>query len=183
MSNTQILPTAQDHPEPPEPPAPPPPKIDWLETQIEIGETEFFFRKIPGMRAWDYFGSWRQKGLSKILGHRLPDAAPSLQPEVDFMISLIRGIAVIDQKLVDEIRRTMFGYVDYYKPGLTKNRQPLQGMENEAFADLGIAAVIEVFGRALAVNFTDLLAFLGKTGLIAALSGPVENTLKSTTQP
>ena len=167
----------------PAPPKPPVPKIDWLELKVDIGGTEFHFRKIPGMLAWSYFGTWRQKGLSKILGHQLPDTALSMRPEVDFMLSLIRGLAVIDQKLVDDIRATMFAYVDFYQPGLTKNVQPLAGMEEQAFAELGISAVIEVFGRALAVNFTDLLAFLDKTGLIGALSETDANTPKSTIQP
>ena len=159
------------------------PAMNWFQSKITLGNTQFTFRKIPGMRAWAYFGEWRQEGLAKVLGAPLPDAPQSFDPLVDLGISLMKGLAVIDQNLVEKIRTTMFEYVDFYQPGLTKNVQPLAGLEDQAFAELGVAAVFEVFARALAVNFTDFLDFLDKTGLTADLSKKAENSPPNTIQP
>jgi len=81
-------------------------------------------------------------------------------------MGLVRGVVKIDQDLLDDIRVAIFGYVDVFIPGLTKNPQPLAGIEDQVFTDLGVEAVFEVLVRGLAVNFTGFARLIERAGLI-----------------
>jgi len=142
-------------------------KIRWLDGKCKIGNAEFTFNKMPGMRSWDYLGEWRPRGLADILDADLVGSDSSVDSKMfDLIMGLVRGVVKIDQDLLDDIRVAIFGYVDVFVPGLTKNPQPLAGIEDQVFTDLGVEAVFEVLVRGLAVNFTGFARLIERAGLI-----------------
>lgn len=134
-------------------------RIDFSDTdmmcapQVQIGETTFFFRRLPATESWPLLLRLRED---------LARASVQLVSTDEQIVSQIfNGLFLLPTDRVLYYQSAMFRYVEFSNSQMS--RQVLEGLEETAFnTDAGIGAfhIFEILARIFCVNFLESFSFL-----------------------
>ena len=128
-----------------------------LQEEVRLGETRFFFRKLPFDKSVAVFEDIRYelRNAPDALSPLLSGGGGDDQEVSGVGVAIIKLILGLSPEFVGRVRRQMFESVRFATDNNPQPR-PLRGDEEMAFVGLGVFEMYEVLARALAVNFFTL---------------------------